>query len=527
MRPVTKIAMWSSGTLVFLVVLAFVASFFIDEPLRRRMESDMNLSLKGYRVTLPALDFNPIGFSVTLNDLTLVQNAYPDPPVLRIDRLKASVHWSALLRGRLVADFEIDRPVLDINLTQLRQEAAEKVPIEDRGWQGAVNAIYPLKVNLLTVRDGRFTYIDEDPQRPLNLSEISLQANNIRNVHSPERVYPSPFHFSARVFEKGSAAVNGQANFLAEPHPGLEAEVNLQAVEMAYFQPILSRHHIFIDGGQFAAQGRMEYAPDIKTAHLRSVRIENVKTDFIHSAETAAEEKEKAEQARETAKQVTDKPGLLLKIDELQLTGEVGFVNEAQDPSYRLFLHEADLRLKNLSNQFREGTAEVQLSGNLMGSGKSEVLARFRPEKNGPDFDLHIRIVGTDMRAMNDLLRAYGDFDVTQGRFSLFAEMHVRDQQVDGYVKPFFKDLNVYDPSQDEEKGLFQKLYEGLLDAIAELLKNEASEQVATKANISGRIEDPESSTWEIIANLIQNAFFNIILPGFEEDEPVLGSNRP
>ncbi len=518
MRPLQKFGLWSGGLFVFLLAAAFAASFFIDEPLRRRMEDNMNRSLKGYRVTLPRLDFNPIGFRVTLRDVTLVQNAYPDPPVMRVDRLQASVHWKALLRARMVADFQVDRPVLNINLLQLRQEAAEEVPIEERGWQGAVNAIYPLKVNLLTVRDGRFTYIDEDPQRPLALSAISLQAENIRNVFSPERVYPSPFHFTARVFESGSAEIQGQADFLAEPHPGVAAKLNLNRIEMTYFRPILARHHLFIDGGVFAAQGHMEYAPQIKTAQLESLRIDGVKIDFIHSARTAAAEKQKAEKAKEAAEQASNRPGLLLRVDDFRLSGDVGFVNEAQDPSYRLFLEGADLHLTNLSNQFKQGTAEARLKGRLMGSGQTEVLARFRPEHQGPDFDLYIRIVGTDMRSMNDLLKAYANFDVTRGRFSLFTEMHVRNQRVDGYVKPFFKDLDVYDPSQDEEKGLFQKLYEGVIDAIADLLKNEASERVATRADISGQIENPEANTWQIIANLIQNAFFDIILPGFEAD---------
>jgi hypothetical protein len=41
---------------------------------------------------------------------------------------------------------------------------------------------------------------------------------------------------------------------------------------------------------------------------------------------------------------------------------------------------------------------------------------------------------------------------------------------------------------------------------------------VATQADISGKVADPESSTWEVVARLIQNAFFQAILPGFERE---------
>jgi hypothetical protein len=373
-----------------------------------------------------------------------------------------------------------------------------------------------LKVNHLTVHDGKFTYFDKNPGKPMILSQISLQARNIRNDYSPEGIYPSPFQFNAQVFDKGRIEIEGSANFLAGPHPSVEAEVSLQNIDLSYFRSILSDYHLAVADGWFAAEGQVKYSPQMKTAHLKTARLDGVKIDYIHSAGAAKAEQAAAQKAKEAANAVADRPGLQLRIGELHLTGELGFLNKAQEPPYRLFLKQTDLHLTNLSNQFREGTAEARLTGRFMGSGRTEGIGRFRPERNGPDFDLYLRIVGTQASAMNDLLNAYGEFDVTQGLFSLFSEMRVRNNRVEGYVKPFFENLNVYDPGQDEEKNLFQKMYEGVIDKIADLLKNEASEQVATKADISGRIEDPNANTLQIIANLLRNAFVEIILPGFE-----------
>jgi hypothetical protein len=50
-----------------------------------------------------------------------------------------------------------------------------------------------------------------------------------------------------------------------------------------------------------------------------------------------------------------------------------------------------------------------------------------------------------------------------------------------------------------------------------ELLKNVPREEVATRVDLSGPLEDPNVSTWEALVNLIRNAFFEAILPGFEE----------
>jgi hypothetical protein len=45
---------------------------------------------------------------------------------------------------------------------------------------------------------------------------------------------------------------------------------------------------------------------------------------------------------------------------------------------------------------------------------------------------------------------------------------------------------------------------------------------------VSGKLQNPETGTWEAIGGLIQNAFFKAILPGFEEatGRPVKGTNR-
>src|SRR5262249_58340353 len=103
---------WIGSIVGALVVLAIVVSFFIDEPLRRRVEYEMNQRLRGYSVRIGAMSFHPLGFSIDFKDIVVTQDAYPDPPVARVPLLHASVQWRALIRTRLVADFLLDRPVL-------------------------------------------------------------------------------------------------------------------------------------------------------------------------------------------------------------------------------------------------------------------------------------------------------------------------------------------------------------------------------------------------------------------------------
>jgi len=122
------------------------------------------------------------------------------------------------------------------------------------------------------------------------------------------------------------------------------------------------------------------------------------------------------------------------------------------------------------------------------------------------------------MKAMSKIFQAYGKFDIKRGEFSFFSEIAIRNNRIQGYVKPIFKNMEVTDMRTPEEKSLFHKLYAGAVSVVTELLKNRPRQQVATETNISGPLEDPRANTAQIIVNLVRNAFFKAILPGFERE---------
>lgn len=503
-----------------LAVLLIVASFFVDEPLRKSMERRMNQSLKGYTVQIAKLHLSPFSLSVTLRDLVLRQRENPEPAVLVVPRLKASVQWREVFTGHLVADFQMDQPRLNVNLAQLRQENSDPTPVKDKGWQDAIAQIYPLKINLLRVTDGDFVYIDDDPkQSPLHVEHLALLANNIRNIRSREHVYPSPFHAEAVVFGTGSAVVDGFADFLANPIPGVQTKFRLEKVPLDNLKSIIARVNLQLQGGILSTNGDLEYAANTRNLHVTALEIRGVHVDYLHTVGTAAAETARKDEVVTAAKTAANRPGMDLRLDRLEIVdSNLGFVNKSRTPPYRVFLAGTHLTITNLSNQFAHGPATAQLTGKFMGSGITKATAHFRPEKNGPDFDLDAAIENTDMTTMNNLLRAYGKFDVVAGAFSFYTELQVKNDQISGYVKPLFKDMKVYDKRQDAEKSAFRRLYERLVGGIAKLLENRAHDEVATKATISGSVSNPGSSTWQVIGSLIQNAFIKAILPGFDDE---------
>ena len=198
------------------------------------------------------------------------------------------------------------------------------------------------------------------------------------------------------------------------------------------------------------------------------------------------------------------------------LRSDVGFVNKAASPDYRVFLSDLDLEIQHFSNRPEEGMGTINLTGSFMGSGPTEVKGSFRPEKPNPDFQVQVRIVKTSVERLNKVLQAHGQINASQGTFAFFSDMTVKNNRIEGYVKPFLKDVEVYDPDQDKDDKTAKKLYEAVVNGVLDLFTNTPTGQVATKTDVSGPVQNPQTSTLQILEKLFENAFFKAILPGFE-----------
>ena len=481
------------GVAAIILMVGGLSYFVSNEALRRYLEHQMNSNLKGYKVQVGRAYFHPLAFALDLRHLTLTQEANPNPPVADIGRLHASIHWRALLKGHLVGDLLIDRPKLYINLTNIQKEAESKVPLKEKGWQQALESIYPLKINVFKINDGDVTYVDEGPYKPLRLSRVIIEASNIRNIRSPENVYPSTIHLEATIFDKGRITLDGRANFLQEPHLGLKANVDVANMDLSYFAPITNRGNISVRKGTLSTKGALEYTPLITEVNLKNLDIRGVDVDYLHLPQTGEAERQRVKEATRAAGELSNESTTKIRAEILTIKeSRFGYVNRTSNPNYRLFVDHLEATLKHFSNQFIEGPATLELKGKFMGTGDTRVTGTFRPKTKGADFTVKAAIENTQMAAMSDLFRAYGNFDIKQGLFSFYTELTVKDNTINGYMKPLFKDLQVYDRRTAAEKSLFHKLYVGMVKGLSKLLENRVRGEVATKATVSGPVGEPQ-----------------------------------
>ena len=300
--------------------------------------------------------------------------------------LKASIQWREILLGKLVAEFMLDQPKININLQQLQSEAASTAPLKERGWQKAVEDIYPLKINTVKIKDASVTYIDQDPKRPLVLSHLNLQANNIRNIHLPDQVYPSSFHLDTAIFGTGHGTVDGAANFLAEPYPGIKGgcagkgaarlfqadDCQLEPLHPWRGAPGLRRRRVRAEGEDRPPEESDDPGDEPRLHPFPTYRSRRKKT---------CSHREKA------ARKLGNKPGILIRADQVSLTGcTLGMVNKWRRNRTGVFLADTELHLSNFSNQFAQGPAQARLKAKFMGSGTTTASAEFSAGKGGTRF---------------------------------------------------------------------------------------------------------------------------------------------
>ena len=91
-----------------------------------------------------------------------------------------------------MADVLLSHPKVHIDQTQLVAEKNDKVPLRQKGWQDALEAAYPFKINRFTIDDGDVVYIQDAVNPPLHLAKLNFTTDNIRNIHAPEQRLPVP-----------------------------------------------------------------------------------------------------------------------------------------------------------------------------------------------------------------------------------------------------------------------------------------------------------------------------------------------
>ena len=516
-------------TVLVLALAALFADALLASPIRTWAERTINANLKGYTIRIGRVRPHLWRFAFDLDDVVLMQDTHPDPPVANFGALQFSLQLRELLRLKVAGDLTIVRPALHIDLTQVEAEVNSHVTLKERGWQSAVEAIFPFKLDRVKVQDGSVLYLSGGTAaKPIQLTKVFMVAQNVRNIAVSKSTFPSPVTLEGVLFDSGKVWFKGAADFLREPYAAAQGQVRLEQVPLDRLSPLAQEYQLKTTGGILSLAGAVEVTPEVQLAHLTEVHFDDLRVDYVTSQATKAVEKKHAKQAIELAKRVRNAPKLWLEVDSLKLkNSQIGFENKGTTPPYRVFVSRLSLDLEHLSNQAGHETSLFHAQGAFMGSGVTTLKGRVRSSAKPADFEVHLDVQDAKLTELNGLLQAHAGVDVAEGLISVYTEISVKNGQVEGYIKPLIKNLKIYDRQKDKEKPFKQRVKLHVMQFLANLFRNHSTHAVATVARISGPTGGPKTDEWEVIRKLIGNGLTRAILPGFLADPKTGVPARP
>lgn len=184
-------------------------------------------------------------------------------------------------------------------------------------------------------------------------------------------------------------------------------------------------------------------------------------------------------------------------------------------PQVNVYLSQVQMTIENLTNIYDETTpliSTVKMQAMAMDQARLDYEMKLDPFSYRPTFQMAVRLIGLDVTKLNELALAYGGFDFEAGYFDLIVEVDAKEGSFEGYVKPLFRKLKIFNPGNDLSNPI-QLFWEALLGTAQELLKNQPRDQFATLIPMRGDLSDPRTDILSGIGNILYNAFIRAYLP--------------
>lgn len=200
--------------------------------------------------------------------------------------------------------------------------------------------------------------------------------------------------------------------------------------------------------------------------------------------------------------------------------GSIHFRNFKADGTVDVFVKNVDLVAGNLedtqhTNAKRAG--RVEMRGRFEGSGNLILHSTVEPDADEPSFDCDLIIRDADLRAWNDFLRAYAGIDVERGKLNLYAELHAENGAFHGYLKPFFKDVEVLGWSKLVEQSPLTSAWEVIVEGLLQVFRSRSGDDdVASRIPIAGSVNDGGAEFWPALGSAFYNAFIEGLEPRLE-----------
>lgn len=270
-KPIYK----KRGYQILFLLVALLVAFRIYLPtLVINYVNKVLADLPGYRGHVEDIDIALFRGAYVIKELSLKKvEAETEIPFINLPKTDISIEWKSLFKGKIVSEILLFEPTLNYVLED--QEGEEVAESED--WYKALTDLVPIDINHLEMHDGKFSFIvaGSDPPINLDINNLELWADNLRNVEAEKQTLPSPMKLTGTSIGNGNLTIEGKLNLIRDI-PDADISMVLENVDLKALNAF-SSHYASLDfeQGRFDLFSEIAIADGFMTGYIKPMLIDS------------------------------------------------------------------------------------------------------------------------------------------------------------------------------------------------------------------------------------------------------------
>lgn len=222
-----------TGIIVFSIIVLLIAINFALEPIALYYVNKALMDLKGYKGSVKDIDIHLYRGAYRIDTLVIEKvDKQKTIPFFVAPGMDISIEWKSLFHGAVVAEFSVERPVLNFIKKGEQIETGG-----NNDFIATVKKLSPININYVELLDGEVHYIDLSSKPKINIAakRIFAAARNLRNVEDKNNKLPSAINLTANTSGNGKIKSDAKLNALKEI-PDFDFNLELKGMNLTYLK---------------------------------------------------------------------------------------------------------------------------------------------------------------------------------------------------------------------------------------------------------------------------------------------------
>jgi hypothetical protein len=243
---------WLAWTIVIVIVVLVGIRLALPSLLQREINRKLS-EVPGYAGHVGRIGVHLYRGAYSLHQVEIrKEGGAVSQPFFSASVIDFSLAWGQLFHGKIVSKIFIDGGQVNF----VKGPAEENSQLEvDRRWQDVVNAIFPIAITRLEIKDGLLHYLDtaNTPKVDVYIRNLHAAATGLQNRPSrkSDQEFPATISLEGNSIGNGHLTINVQAEPLAD-QPHFYLTLSLQDVALPALNDFLEAYtNVTVSSGNF------------------------------------------------------------------------------------------------------------------------------------------------------------------------------------------------------------------------------------------------------------------------------------